>query len=205
MSPTATDAVHVKKPMFTNTIVLDEHKLDATVAERFISATEGIIARSATGAGERVIRLEINCPGGKYAASFAMIDQVRRLQAAGFRVEAFISGTCGSLATVLAAACDRVVISANGQLMMHGLVITKFAGDYNAMRARLDRLEQQNAAVADILLARARRGTIRDPRFSRRRPLLELLRSADQVWLGPADALAAGLVDEIVAPETIAA
>ena len=186
-------------------IVIDEHKIDRASAERFRCAVEAAGVGTETGQ-TAVVRLLIDCGGGKYNGTFDIIEQVRALQASGVVVEAFISGQCGSLAAVLAAACDRVEISSTGSLMWHGLVLTSFAGDRNALAVRLERLDAQIDRVVEVLLARARRyPDRRDARLARRSSLRKLMRTAEHIWFSPTEALTAGLVEAISEPSELLA
>jgi len=149
----------------------------------------------------RLIRIVINSRGGSFTAGNAIVSQIRRLQASGLQVEAFVAGDCESMAAVVASACDRTIMSRTGRLMWHGLHITRFVGDENMMAARLAELSRQNEMVLELLLARARRVKgRRHPLFSNRKQLAVLLRADLPNWLRAEQALEAGLIDEVGEP-----
>jgi len=181
--------------------VVLEGRIRTEMAQQFRRRTMRAAKALLTQSQPAVLRIVINSRGGGFTAGNYIISQIRRLQASGLKVEAFIAGDCESMAAMIAATCDRTVISRTGRLMWHGLSLTQFAGDENTMTARLQELQRQNQMMLEVLLARARRtANCRHPVFADRDKLADLLRKNSPNWLSAKEALEAGLADEIGEP-----
>ena len=68
---------------------------------------------------DRELILEINSPGGYVMAGFEVYTELQKMQAAGWHVEAHVIALAASAATTIMSACDTVLCSPVGQIMVH--------------------------------------------------------------------------------------
>jgi ATP-dependent Clp protease, protease subunit len=136
------------------------------------------------------INLRINSSGGSVFEGLAIYNSIRRHSA---RVEVDIDGLAASIASVIAMAGDTVRIAENGFLMIHrawGMVM----GHADDMESMAGSLRKVDSAILDVYDARA----------SASRDELQTMIDAE-TWFTASEALAAGLVDEVVGEVRVAA
>lgn len=66
--------------------------------------------------GASEVKLIINSPGGEVYEGFSIYNT---LTDSGFKISAFVSGLCASIATLIASAADRIEMSETAQWMIH--------------------------------------------------------------------------------------
>jgi ATP-dependent protease ClpP protease subunit len=146
--------------------------------------------RSLTDADTLHVRL--NSPGGDVFAGVAMAQAIRECRAS---VIVHIDGRAASAASVVAAAAPRSIIAPGGMVMIHN-AWTIAVGNKRDMRQTGDLLAKVDDEIAAAYLARAGGG-------------LEDWQAAmdAETWYTGAEAVAAGLVDEVAsaAPANAAA
>lgn len=145
------------------------------------------------GSGREPITVIINSPGGEVVAGLDIVSQIRSLQRAGIEVRGHVMGDAASMAAVILAACSVRSATSLSRLMWHGVVTFTF-GDQTDMKSQQRELERMTATIAGILTATAKPGTrYANPAWVRR-----TMAEKRPVWIYPEEALAAGLVDEVV-------
>ncbi|MEU1372991.1 head maturation protease, ClpP-related [Streptomyces triculaminicus] len=131
------------------------------------------------------ITLRLNSPGGEVFDGIAIMNALRSHPA---RVTTHVDGIAASIASVIAMAGDRIVMQPHSQMMIHdgsGLCIGN-AGD---MREMADLLDKQSDNIAGVYAERAG-GTVRQWRT----------RMLAETWYTAAEAVEAGLADEVAKP-----
>lgn len=101
------------------------------------------------------IDLHINSPGGSVFDGHAIYNALRNHKAS---VTTYIDGIAASIASVIALAGDKVVIAANGALMIHnpfGLVV----GESKDMRKMADVLDKLRDSIAMAYVAKTGKET----------------------------------------------
>lgn len=86
------------------------------------------------------IELEITSFGGSCTAGNAMVSMLRGASANGHRTIAHVVSIAASMASVVACACDELVVDSNAFVMVH-LPWTTVEGNYEQMRKEADTLE----------------------------------------------------------------
>lgn len=72
--------------------------------------------KQAEKAGAKELKLIINSPGGEVYEGFSIYNT---LVNSGFKVSAFVTGLCASIATLIASAADKIEMSETAQWMIH--------------------------------------------------------------------------------------
>jgi ATP-dependent Clp endopeptidase proteolytic subunit ClpP len=129
------------------------------------------------------IDLHINSPGGEVFEGIAIHSAI---QAHPANVTVYVDGLAASAASFIAMAGDTIKIARNAQMMIHdasGLCI----GNASDMREMADLLGKLSDNIADMYLQQAG-GTVE----AWRQAMLA------ETWFSADEALAAGLVDEII-------
>ncbi|MBT8046407.1 MAG: Clp protease ClpP [Pontiella sp.] len=140
-----------------------------------------------------VKRLEVhlNSEGGDVFAGTAIYNT---LAAHPAEVEVHIDGVALSIASVIAMAGDRISMARNGYMMIHkphGI----FAGDADHIRKQADLLDAVQAQIVDTYASR--RGLEVDQ--------VDAWVNAETWFNGGAEALEAGMIDQVTDPLKIAA
>lgn len=134
------------------------------------------------------ITLRINSPGGSVTDGWAIATALKRHRAT---VTATVDGLCGSIATVIALAADRVVMAQGTLFMIHnpsGVSIGE-ASEHRKTAEILDTMREQllEVYVAASTKTEEEIGAALD----------------EETWLKPADALAWGFCDEVLDGEEV--
>lgn len=128
------------------------------------------------------IDLHISSPGGEIFDGMAIFEALRSHSA---QVTTYVDSLAASIASVIAMAGDRIVIAPYGEMMIHdgsGYCVGN-AADMTEMAELLDR---QSNKIASVYADRAG-GTLEDWRA----------RMEAETWFSAAEAVAAGLADEV--------
>lgn len=134
------------------------------------------------------VQLHINSPGGDAFDGIAIANAIRQSDK---HVVAVVDGLAASIASVIAVACDEVVMAPGAQMMIHD-AWTYAAGASSDLRKVADDLDKLSGSLASLY---ARRGGTADEW----RALM-----LAETWFTDAEAVAAGLADRVldVVPET---
>jgi ATP-dependent protease ClpP protease subunit len=161
---------------------------DDAEAEYFggISPSAFIAALAAT---TGPVTLRVNSPGGSVFGAQAMIAAMR---AHPHPITAQIDALAASAASVIAANCAKCVMVAGSMQMIHRAWGIEM-GNCEDMRATANLLEKIDGLIVDTYAARA--GGKVDA------PAIEAM-MADETWFTPAEAVAAGLADEVLDSST---
>lgn len=135
------------------------------------------------------VRLSINSPGGEVYDGLAIHNALRSHRA---RVIVQIDALAASIASVIAMAGDRVIMSPHSQLMIHD-ASTVIQGSPEELREAADFLDRQSDNIAAVYQERAG-GTVKQWRS----------RMVAETWYFADEAVAAGLADEVAKPKRCA-
>ncbi|MCG6493431.1 head maturation protease, ClpP-related [Kitasatospora sp. A2-31] len=150
-----------------------------------VTASDFVRELSAVNAS--LIEVHINSPGGEIFDGIAIANALRAHPA---NVVTYVDSLAASIASVIALAGDRVVMAPNSQMMIHdgsGICL----GNAADMREMAELLDRQSDNIAEVYAAKAG-GTVEEWRA---------LMTAE-TWYTAAEAVAAGLADELAAPST---
>lgn len=164
----------------------DEVDLDSNLADKTIRSLR-ILDRVRP---EAPITILMNCEGGDVSAGLAVYDAIRACKSP---VHIEVVGVCYSMAAWVLQAADRRIMYPHSSLMIHDGE-SSVSGKKHEIDNSKKFGDDQDKICEDIMLARIRE---RHPDFSRAR-LRKLL--ATDTYLHPEQALALGLIDEIVQP-----
>lgn len=137
------------------------------------------------------VHLRINSPGGDVFAGLAMAQLVREY---GGDVVAHVDGYAASAASLMAVACDRIVMGP-GSLMMIHKAWTFEIGNADDMLAAASVLEKIDGQLAAEYAARSGKADAK--------AFLDMM--GNTTWLTPAEAMDLGLCDEIAGGNEAAA
>lgn len=128
------------------------------------------------------IAVHLNSPGGDVFDGIAIMNALRDHPA---KVSVSVDALAASIASVIAQAGDVVTMGNNSMMMIHNA--SGFAmGEAGDLRKMADLLDQTTANIADIYAQRAGG-----------KPADWLALMADETWFSAAEAVAAGLADEV--------
>lgn len=165
-----------------------DRRTAAEFAIRLDEAAREAIGRELVGrpAGDRVVNIRINSPGGDVDACLAMVDTIRRYQARGLVVDTSVDGYAASAATVVLQAGSTRRMGRHATLKIHQ-VRTETSGRTSDLREVLQNMSVREDVVKSLYLARWKAG----------RQKLDALFAQEKLL--PADeCLKLGLVDEVV-------
>lgn len=131
------------------------------------------------------LAVRINSVGGSVPDGLAIFNALRRHKAS---VDVHIDGLAASIASLIAMAGDKIHMAENAMMMIHA-PWSVVGGNAKDMRERADMLDKWAEAMAVSY--------VREGGLDHGRALALLTDGADH-WYGADEALAAGLVDEIV-------
>jgi ATP-dependent protease ClpP protease subunit len=132
------------------------------------------------------LRLSVNSPGGDAFDGLAIHNALRSHRA---RVIVQVDSLAASIASVIAMAGDRVIMSPHSQLMIHDAA-TVAQGNPEELREMADFLDRQSDNIAAVYQERAG-GTVKQWRA----------RMVQETWYFADEAVEAGLADEVAKPE----
>jgi ATP-dependent protease ClpP protease subunit len=131
------------------------------------------------------LRLYISSPGGEIYDGLACYNALRSHRA---RVIVQVDSLAASIASVIAMAGDRVIMSPHSQLMIHDAA-TVAQGNPEELREMADFLDRQSDNIAAVYQERAG-GTVKQWRSKMKA----------ETWYFADEAVAAGLADEVAKP-----
>jgi ATP-dependent protease ClpP protease subunit len=131
------------------------------------------------------IRLHVSSPGGEIFDGLACYNALRSHRA---KVIVQVDSLAASIASVIAMAGDRIVMSPHSQMMIH-MAQGVACGEAAEMREYADFLDKQSANIAGVYAERAG-GTVKQ----------WLKAMAEETWYFADEAVAAGLADEVAKP-----
>lgn len=132
------------------------------------------------------IRLYLNSPGGEVFDGLAVYNALRSHRA---RVIVQVDSLAASIASVIAMAGDRIIMSPHSQMMIHNAAGVS-CGEASELREYADFLDRQSENIAGVYAERAG-GTVKQ--------WLKLM--ADETWFFADEAVKAGLADEVAKPQ----
>ena len=95
------------------------------------------------------IKIEITSFGGSCTAGNAMVSMLRSASANGHRTIAHVVSIAASMASVVACACDELIIDSNAFMMIH-LPYTCVEGNYEQIRKEADTLELFTKSLVSV-------------------------------------------------------
>lgn len=95
------------------------------------------------------IEVEITSFGGSCTAGNAMVSMLRSASSNGHRTRAHVVSIAASMASVVACACDELVIDSNAFLMVH-LPWSTVEGNYQTMRKEANTLELFTKSLVSV-------------------------------------------------------
>lgn len=95
------------------------------------------------------IEIEITSFGGSCTAGNAMVSMLRSARANGHRTIAHVVSIAASMASVVACACDELIIDSNAFMMVH-LPYTCVEGNYEQIRKEADTLELFTKSLVSV-------------------------------------------------------
>ena len=157
-------------------------------AEEYFSPAKFAEALDLADPDDRELIVEINSPGGYVFSGFEIYSEIRKLQAQGWHVEAHVIALAASAATTIMVACDTVLCSPVGQVMIH-LPMTTTSGNRDDHRESIDVLKSLEDSILNGYMIKS------GGKASR-----EQLRKAMEksTWMPAQQAMDLGLVDGIL-------
>lgn len=147
--------------------------------------TAGAFTKDLQGLDVPRIDLRLNSPGGDVFDGIAIHNALRQHPA---EVHVHVDGVAASIASVIAMAGDKVTMARGSQMMIHE-GHTAAAGTAEDMRKTALILDRTSDTIADFYAARA--GGTREQWRARMK---------DETWYDAAEAVKAGLADEVEEP-----
>lgn len=148
-----------------------------------ISASSFVEELKAVDAPE--VRLFVNSPGGDVFDGLAIHAALRSHRA---KVTVQVDSLAASIASVIAMAGDRIIMSPHSQMMVH-MAAGAVVGEAAELREYADFLDRQSENIAGVYAERAG-GTVKQ--------WLKVM--AAETWYFADEAVAAGLADEVAKP-----
>lgn len=148
----------------------------------YVGVTAGDFIRDLDGVKSGKISLRLNSIGGDVFDGIAIMNALKNHSA---EVTVHVDGIAASIASVIAMAGDKVIMSRNSQLMIHD-AWTVGMGNAKELRKTADLLDKTSDNIASIYAERT--GT--DVEYWRNQML-------EEVWFSAEEAVEAGLADEV--------
>jgi ATP-dependent Clp protease protease subunit len=192
------------KPLPTYILTLEDHLKQVAIRQRTVFVAGDIEQDTAKEVcleieairlqGTDPIRLIINSRGGDVSYGAQIIGAVSQLMRSGIEVTAEVRGDADSMAAIIACACSRIEMHRLSRLMFHGVSGLTWGDvqDHEAERQEMDRITDE---LVEVVFAR-----VKNPlsKFADRKYLRQILRDKRPVWLGPTEAVEAGIADSIL-------
>jgi ATP-dependent protease ClpP protease subunit len=132
------------------------------------------------------IRLHVSSPGGEVFDGLACYNALRSHRA---KVIVQVDSLAASIASVIAMAGDRIIMAPHSQMMLH-MAAGVACGEASELREYADFLDRQSENIAGVYAERAG-GTVKQ--------WLKVM--AQETWYFAAEAVEAGLADEVAKPQ----
>lgn len=147
-------------------------------------------------AKEDKVLVNINSPGGDVTEGIAIANA---LKMSGKQVTTRVLGLAASIASVVLVAGDKVQAVEGSFIMIHN-VWALTMGDAEELRHTADVIEKMNDQIAEIYVDKIKRSDkYSGDRAKTKRDILAMMDA--ETWLTAKEALALGLIDEIVKTE----
>jgi ATP-dependent Clp protease protease subunit len=163
-------------------------EIDGDLARRFRQETIAMLAES-----KEPIEIIINSPGGEVVAGFDIVSTIRQLQRAGIEVQALVQGDASSMAAVILASCKVRSMTSLSRLMWHGIQFMS-GGDMNDAADQRAEVSRMIDKLSAILIGSAKA----DSKYASASFLKRIMKEKRPNWIQPEEALAAGLVQEVL-------
>ena len=158
------------------------------VIDSYWGASAKDLVEALDAAGDKVVHLHVNSPGGDVFEARAMVSAVRARQQRGGKVISYIDGLAASAATYLALAGNEVHISDGGMFMVHNSWTLAW-GNKSELRSTADLLDKIDGTISADYARKT--GASVDQ--------IAAWMDAETWFTGP-EALAAGFVDSVIEP-----
>jgi len=163
--------------------------IDEDMARRFRRETHAMSAGN-----KEPITIIVCSAGGEATQGFSIISNIRMLQRQGIVINAAIQGDAASMAAIIAATADTCTMTPLSRIMWHGVQFG-LQGDLTDMADTKAELNRMTNLISDILFKRVH---CPGHKFASKAFLKRVLLSKRATWIYPEDALASGIVDEVV-------
>lgn len=129
--------------------------------------------------------IEIHSPGGSVLDGYRVYHAIKELRGRGVHVTATINTLAASMASVIAMACDKIIMVQGGRMMIHE-VSSSVSGDAAALAKQAKLCEDMSNEIATIYSNRTKKPV------KAMRDLMKL-----ETWMGADEALKSGFIDSI--------
>ena len=158
---------------------------------RAMSALMKTLHRMAVNPNIEFIQLYINCSGGPVTDSFALYDHIKNIQKNyGKKIITVAAGACYSAACLILQAGERRASYANTEFMIHDLQVSELAGSLSDINHYVQILERNRKKMCNILGSKRTKFTPKE--------IMDIITGNKEYWLNSQQALAKGLIDEII-------
>lgn len=140
----------------------------------------------------KTLNVYINSPGGDVFEGEAIANMIKRHKA---YVKGYVDGLAASIASVIAMACDELIMPSNTMLMIHNAWVYT-AGNSKDLRKAADTLDKVDTSIRQSYLSKAGDKLAEDD-------LIVLMEA--ETWLTAQEAYDYGLCDEVTGAKQIAA
>lgn len=140
--------------------------------------------------GARTVEIFVDCDGGDVASAFKVFDSLRSRTPV-----CTITGICGSSATIIALAADRIRVVPGSRFLLHAPTVMLGVATMAQLQDSLSQLEKQVNRWA--ILLQKKMGAA--PETIRR-----WLSDGEDYWFDSGEALRIGLADELLAEQETA-
>lgn len=144
------------------------------------------------------VNLYISSPGGMAFEALSIVDILHRFRGKGGKVYSYIDSMAASAASILMCAADRIYCAQNSLIMIHQ-PFTFIWGNSDELRTEAMRLDKISNSIVDTYYAQTQKAGAK----TSKQDLLTAMKA--ETWYDPAEAIEAGLVDEITQPMQAAA
>ena len=101
----------------------------------------------------------INSGGGSVFGALAIVSQLSRHNG---KKTAYVDGLAASAASIIALACDEVVMNSAAQIMIHKPLVYVGYGNADDLRELADMLDKTQESILDVYMTKVKDGVTRD-------------------------------------------
>lgn len=140
------------------------------------------------------LKIHINSPGGSVFDGIAIASMIKRFKG---KTTCYVDGLSASIASVITASCDYVVMPSNSMQMIHNALTGGFMfANAKEFRKMADDLDKISASIRQSYLSKSN-GKVTEEK------LIELMDS--ESWLSAQECLEYGLCDEVISANKMVA
>lgn len=140
------------------------------------------------------LKIHINSPGGSVFDGIAIASMIKRFKG---ETICYVDGLSASIASVITASCDKVIMPSNSMQMIHNALSGGFIfANAKEFRKMADDLDKISASIRQSYLSKSN-GKVSEEE------LIELMDK--ETWLSADECLAYGLCDEVVSANKMVA